>query len=356
MRAVTIIPLVLTHVIMYFDWFGLDPFILGKTDEGTPRLLDIGIYCLGIFFGISGFLITYLLRLERQKTGKVYVKRFYMRRALRIFPLYYWQILFCLMLYAIFKIEYTQRDLVMYLFYAVNIPFLFGGVLPFLGHYWTLAVEEQFYLFWPWFNKMSNRQLLWFCWISLILFIVVRAILNTLHPQFILLKLMNHLWFQCMLIGAIFSLHYIEHRTALMKIAENTWVQVVCWLLLLIGCFNLLVEFLPLDIEITTAIGCLILLNQNSNKVFINFERKSLDYYGRLSYATYIVHIAIIFLCSELIPWEYVTNIPLRYVLVTIVIFAATTFNAHLAYKYLETPFLRLKEKKYTFVEGLKTK
>ena len=355
LRSLFLIPVLLSHTIHSLGDFGLDPFILGETAEGGHVVLDIGLYGVAIFFGISGFLITYLLRIERDRFKKINIKKFYIRRALRLFPLYYIQLIFCLVLYSIFEIEYTTWSLLMYVFYAVNIPFLFGGVLPFLNHYWTLAVEEQFYLFWPWFNKLSNRQLLRFSWSLLILFLLVRAALAALYPQFILLKLMNHAWFQCILIGVIFCLYYLDHHDKLMQIAASKWTQLVCWTLFLFGSFNLLKENIVFEIELTTIAGCLIMVGQNSNNALINLETKLFNFIGRLTYGIYIVHYSMIFLASELIAWELIDNKPLRYILVVLTIFSSSILLAHLSYKFIESPFLRIKEKRFTYVHGMKS-
>lgn len=316
--------------------------------------MDSGIYGVAIFFAISGFLITYLLRLEKDKNQKIAIKKFYVRRALRLFPLYYTQIIVCLIIYYIFDIEYTLWSLIIYGFYAANIPYIFSGTLPLLGHYWTLAVEEQFYFFWPWLNRFTNKQLLKVCWILLISFVIIRQLLIYSLPDSIVIKMMDHAWFQCMLIGGIFALYYLDYRPVLLKISEFYWLQIICWSLLMISPLNLFREYYTLDMELYTIAGCLILVNQNSNRVFFNLENSFFNYTGRLTYGIYIVHNPIIFLCGKLIPWSFIAFLPLRYILVFMVVFSLSTITAHLSYKYLETPFLRLKERKFTIVKSMK--
>lgn len=353
-RIIFIVPVVLSHIIMELGEFGLNPFILGKTSEGQSRVLDIGLYGLAIIFGISGFLIPYLLGLEKNKRGKVNIKKFYVRRALRIFPIYYANVLFCLLLYQVFDIDFAIFNLTIIVIYVVNIPYVFGGELPLLAHYWTLAVEEQFYLVWPWLHKFSNKQIRRACWLLLILFIIVRELLIINSPELVLLKLMNHVWFQCILIGAIFALYYLDYRALTIKVAENEWLQYACWILLILGAFNVLSGNIPLDIELTTIAGCLIVVNQNSRKVVVSLENRLFNYLGRLTYGIYIVHYPLIFLCSRLVNWEHVSNRSFRYVLVVLTVFGISILVAHLAHKFLERPFLKLKEKKFTYVHGMK--
>ncbi len=105
-----------------------------------------------LFFVLSGFLITRILVLTRDKRD--YFTTFYLRRAPRIFPLYYAYIAF--MLLGFFPLErwfngtQTRPNAhpLVYLFYISNLHWHFDQS-PLLGHMWSLAIEEQFYLVWP---------------------------------------------------------------------------------------------------------------------------------------------------------------------------------------------------------------
>jgi peptidoglycan/LPS O-acetylase OafA/YrhL len=135
--------------------------------EDFPQLgLDrvLGNYAfLGVqvFFVISGFLITLLLRTEQQSTHSVSLRRFYLRRALRILPAY---ILYLIVLFGFERAGCTMlkpTDWVAALTFTVN---YFPGASWEVGHLWSLAVEEQFYLLWPFLfvvmggvkNKLRN--------------------------------------------------------------------------------------------------------------------------------------------------------------------------------------------------------
>lgn len=115
--------------------------------------MQLGLFGVQLFFVISGYLITgILLDLRRAiESGAQSIgysaRQFYIRRFLRIFPLYY----FCLLtLYAIGKFG-IRETFPWHFFYLSNLYFFlegkFGGNL---SHFWSLAVEEQFYLIWPW--------------------------------------------------------------------------------------------------------------------------------------------------------------------------------------------------------------
>lgn len=110
-----------------------------------------------IFFVISGYLITKLLLLEREKTGKIDLKEFYIRRVLRIFPVFFLYILVILILkWSIFPGIFTNYTLILFAaLYLWNYKHFFiqdsitdNGNF-YMSHFWSLSMEEQFYLLWP---------------------------------------------------------------------------------------------------------------------------------------------------------------------------------------------------------------
>jgi peptidoglycan/LPS O-acetylase OafA/YrhL len=108
-----------------------------------------------IFFVLSGFLITALLLQERQGRGTVSLKKFYLRRALRLLPALF-LLLAVYLLYHFYAAAdaaerlYHFQDALMVLFYVSNWTRAFGWERPYsLGHCWSLSIEEQFYAIWP---------------------------------------------------------------------------------------------------------------------------------------------------------------------------------------------------------------
>jgi peptidoglycan/LPS O-acetylase OafA/YrhL len=134
LRAVAVILVMLTHA----------NFQLGKN----------GILGVDIFFTLSGFLITTLLLEEYDKFDKISLKAFYVRRSLRLFPALYIMLAAALLYSCLLSgaVQKTiQLEILSSALYLNNISWLWGwgdeGLL--LGHTWSLAVEEQFYLIWP---------------------------------------------------------------------------------------------------------------------------------------------------------------------------------------------------------------
>lgn len=100
------------------------------------------------FFILSGFLITALLIAEKESTGTIAIKHFFIRRALRIFPLYILFLIIATIIYLIDTKVITKESLLFAYGYIYNfVPK--SLYTPFLGHTWSLAVEEHFYLIWP---------------------------------------------------------------------------------------------------------------------------------------------------------------------------------------------------------------
>jgi len=122
---------------------------LNGTRGFVPLNLGIGDYAhLGVvvFFVISGFLITRLLISEQAKHGRVSLRLFYARRALRLFPAALAFIACVCLLWAAGIVSLHHRDIWHALTYTVNFE---PGRAWLTGHLWSLSVEEQFYLIWP---------------------------------------------------------------------------------------------------------------------------------------------------------------------------------------------------------------
>ena len=122
--------------------------------------LDLSAHGVSIFFVLSGFLITYLILYEIKVRGKLHLGYFYIRRILRIWPLYFLVIIFGFFIYPkLMALSGASTDpcgkLWMYLVFINNFDFMqlnLSGLdcfNPFIFTTWSIAVEEQFYFFWP---------------------------------------------------------------------------------------------------------------------------------------------------------------------------------------------------------------
>ena len=116
------------------------------------RILVGGFLGVDVFFVLSGFLITCVLAGEHDRRGSIRFGRFYLRRALRLLPAFLTYVAVCYLYVRATDPEevgtYLRGALVAVL-YLANWPALHQTDMPLLGHTWSLAVEEQFYLLWP---------------------------------------------------------------------------------------------------------------------------------------------------------------------------------------------------------------
>jgi len=152
LRFIAAFVVVLDHIEQIKTWFGLPPAAF-LADWGNAT----GDYAVTLFFALSGFLITYLLLAEQRQTGTIHIRKFYLRRILRIWPLYYLLVLIGFAAlppliagdYAGPRGPYTLTGLLIHLLFAPNLAPFLGVVVPGISHLWTIGVEEQFYLAWP---------------------------------------------------------------------------------------------------------------------------------------------------------------------------------------------------------------
>ena len=144
LRAFSIMGVVWLHATLvspYYDYFNTKP------------ILGLGGFGVDVFFTISGFLITTLLLRERDKNGQISLRKFYIRRTLRIWPLYYVTLGFYLALVLLTQ-RGTGRDTIFFRYLPGYLTFTFTWLANWntagaiFGFGWSLSVEEQFYMLW----------------------------------------------------------------------------------------------------------------------------------------------------------------------------------------------------------------
>ena len=125
-----------------------------------------------LFFVLSGFLITYLLLEELKNTDTISIKKFYVRRILRIWPLYFFILLLSTVL-IFFETgidnSYSQA-LPYYLFFIPNLAFVMNIGIKYAVVLWSVGAEEQFYLVWPWIIRKIKVKKLILIFLIMILF------------------------------------------------------------------------------------------------------------------------------------------------------------------------------------------
>lgn len=126
--------------------------------EAFIACAHLGGYGVDLFFVLSAFLLTKLLLAEKDRTGQIHVRAFYVRRLLRIWPLYF------AYLAVMIPVDRMRHDTpasyyAMYTLFVGNwFNVLWYTPKGFLSHLWSVCIEEQFYLFWPLMMSMPGKK------------------------------------------------------------------------------------------------------------------------------------------------------------------------------------------------------
>lgn len=340
LRALAAITVLISHIFdSTFGNWGLKKLELPLFTDGVT-----------LFFVISGFLITYLLLQELNKTETINIPKFYLRRILRIWPIYYLYILIVIGVLFWFgkESEIIKNSLFYYIFFAANIPFLSAGGIALIVHYWSIGVEEQFYLFWPWLVKISKKKIFIFAFSVLILWLLMKFgsfILFT--NKSIQYRFFSVTRFHCMMIGAIGAIWYYNKNKLFLKVVSYKLIQILSWLVFLFSGFFSMYIPAVIRAEFVAILSLFLIMSQIVGKPkFINLENKYFDFIGKISYGVYVIHPLIIFLLSAIwLKLHIIIPEFLQYIIIYISVPSITIFAAWISYEKYEKPFLKLKNR-----------
>jgi peptidoglycan/LPS O-acetylase OafA/YrhL len=283
-RAIAIILVVLTH---------------SRLSEGFPlQFKNIALHCsvgVNIFFVISGFLITTLLLNEQKNKGQIDIKIFYIKRAFRILPVALLYLLFLLFWRTRQEIGLKNDDLYRALTFTVNFSPSRGSW--FIGHYWTLSVEEQFYIFWPAILIIFRKRLK----ITLVLLIGYSCFIEAFvhhYPMFYDASLYSFFSSSdSIFIGALGAIFYFETPTICQhRIFKNYFIQFTAISLILF--FVMLkddgiasyvsIPFAGTVIATASLFLMLSYINPSEKTIFKLLNCSFMTHIGMLSYSIYI--------------------------------------------------------------------
>ncbi len=298
-----------------------------------------------LFFVLSGFLITYLLLNENELTKKINIKSFYIKRILRIWPLYYIitiSVFFILpyLLPSIFIHTFFYQKLTLYTFISANISLAVYGATIGANHLWSVATEEHFYLIWPWLNKYVKNKIKLFL-IVIFSFLLIKISCSILFEESNPLRTyLHHFCIDCMAIGGIIAyLYHTEHKFLNLIYNKYIFYMAVIIAILFIG-IGIYIPFI--QYEFFAIIIAIIIINLATNKDYKHFlENKFFSYMGQISYGLYMYHPIVIIICIYLLKKLNYTNSIFIY---TCCITCTITLSM-LSYHLIETKFLKLKPK-----------
>lgn len=325
-----------------------------------------GIIGVTIFFVLSGFLITKILLDDKNLIVSSYVpistiiKNFYAKRTLRIFPIYYLTI-FGLLLVENKTGTHIKSAFIYFLTYTSNIYFFnIRGWDETISHLWSLAVEEQFYLIWPWIILLFNKKHL----LKVItLFILIGSLSQLLMYG---VKMSHVLTFTCIDafgIGALLSWQ-ITFKPQNLNIFLNRLYPfaIISLILFFIEVVQKEWSFLPLRTTIsvlTLYILTYILLYHETEKMKFRFilNNRFFIFLGKISYGMYLYHMFVPELLytkfftkhvNSHLPYAFFNNFKIQIVFFESLVLLILI--SWLSYILIEMPFLKLK--KYFYAKG----
>lgn len=337
---------------------------------GNYFIKNLGKLGVGLFFVLSGFLITYLLLSEKKRRGNISTKDFYLRRILRIWPLYFIIVILGFFVFPIIPIfneplrnqYYFDEDffkrLPFFLLFLPNLGFVFFRSPYLCAQTWSVGVEEQFYAIWPWIIKSKNpvktflKLLVIFLSILGITWLYVFKIsdLSETTKQEIqegLVLFLSQFRILTMVIGGVGAYLVFERKDKILTFLFRKDVQIVVYLILFLM-LGTGFHFPGLNMEFYGIFFCFFILNVSQNTASIFYlEQKIIHYFGKISYGIYIYHPAVIVLCVNTIHYFFGKNLSnsLFNLLLYPFAFLLTVVVCELSFRFIETPLLKLKER-----------
>lgn len=349
-RAIAALMVVIAHIELDKQTFHLKliPYV---------NLMNFGKVGVSVFFALSGFLITYLLLEERKNFNKISFKDFYMRRILRIWPLYF---LVIATGFFIYPRGASGQALLLSVFFLPNLAFTLKLLPGIFDPIWSIGTEEQFYIFHPHFFRFKKVLHIFYALLAfLILYLAFGQLMRHMPPDNTIADMIGEFTyyarFDNMAIGALVATLYYNTRNPefkyrfqkLFNLMFSKFMQVVL-LLAFIAFIYLYVTYLPPEGDLVLAtLSALLIVNLCETQTSIyNLAGKRLGYIGEISYGIYLLHKFPVYFAV----WGVKTYLPdlNSFVQSLIIYVTALTFTlilAALSYRYFEKYFLGLKKK-----------
>lgn len=355
LRAIAALAVIVHHIelFIYSDKLSFGVYKNKYLNYFLSHLGKNGVY---LFFVLSGFLITYLLINENKKYGYINILKFYWRRVLRIWPLYFIIIFISFLLvpvlYQHFQIghnnnwsrlimdreNYKTKPFLEYCFFLSNLALDQGHIVVGASQSWSVSLEEQYYIFWPILFlillKLRTKKIF-----ALSIFIISLIALNYLFKP----RITNVFSYEFILIGCLGALVFTSDffKTRRQKLDQPIIYLSVILLILILLFFGLTDLYLQ-NILISMAFLLLIILTINNK---YSFQSKFLNEIGKISYGVYMYHPFVMFLTFPYIIKHFDST--LAHIFSYLFIILLTLTISKLSYEFIEKKFISIKDKKF---------
>lgn len=337
----------------YFSWMN-DQIYFGPYYEYFDVIISKGSLGVNFFFVLSGFLISYLIFKEIELKKKFHAINFFIRRTLRIWPLYFFVIALSFFIINLFPIYgTTSHNWLWYLFFGVNFDEIFRGAHDLYTQLtipWSVSVEEQFYFFWAFVIgglslKSKNQFLVLFItiWICSLIFRGYQEG-NERVLYYHTFSVMGDL-----AIGAISAWCYYYYPSiikGMMPVFKPLNILFYLAIAAIIILKNKIFHHSFIYVFENTIISlgfAWIILHQILGKNYVQLSNsKLLIHFGKISYGIYMYHALVLFFIEV---YYFHSNETVNIFWVLIIGTAGTIALSHLSYIYLEKPFLKLKRR-----------
>ncbi len=333
--------------------------------NARPRIVDAGFYTVDLFFALSAYLLTQLLVRELARRGKADVPAFYLRRLLRIWPLYFFFLGLAFVLSNAFSgspyaLSFTARStyFVAYLFFVGNYANAWmGPPVVILSPLWTICTEEQVYLLLPWLIRKATP-----IWIAAAGAALVVAA-NFTRCEFAFHNSSGvPVWFNTLthldsigigiLLAALprerFSGFARSRRIALAAIGIGCWLVAVNYYNSEIAADTPWQEILSYPLGAIGSGAILAAFIGASGGKVTSLPGRFLVYLGKISYGLYVFHglgITLIKVICDPTLGRIIGNYHILQLVDCVLSLIVILAMAGCSYKWLEAPFLRLKER-----------
>ena len=324
----------------------------GDAFQWAIKFREVFSFGVPIFFVLSGFLITFLMLKEQEECGKFSLKKFYMRRLLRIWPVYYVVLFFGFVCFPLIRTYFLGGEMVetanptLYVLFLSNFDQIYQEALPFgvgLGPTWSVGIEEQYYLVWPLLLLLFSKKKFLF---PILLIVLLSLTINTVE----LLPGKHTLYSMMYLgIGALYAYLAYFYKALLMKVVRvprMVFVLVVASLITLMYLSTKYTFPFVLTLLISILIGYIIVYQCYSKE--LNLKKiPFIEPLGKYTYGLYLYHVICNFIIHAVVDDVLkIQESSLKVIFVRpILSLGLSLVLSYYSYHYYEKFFLRLKKK-----------